>query len=68
MDFIQILLPLASMAVMICLSIGFVFWVKNWVKHTGLNDIAFSGGVALNIIGIIIIALISVFLIPYVMS
>ena len=28
MDFIRILLPLASIAVMICLAIGFAFWVK----------------------------------------
>ena len=41
MDFIQILLPLASMAVMICLSIGFVFWVKNWVKKVYARRAAF---------------------------
>jgi len=40
-DFIQILLPLASMAVMICLSIGFVFWVKNWVKKVYARRAAF---------------------------
>jgi carbamoyltransferase len=26
-----------------------VGWVKNWIKHTGLKNIVFSGGVALNI-------------------
>lgn len=26
-----------------------VEWTKNWIKHTGLNNIVFSGGVALNI-------------------
>ncbi len=42
MDFIQILLPLASSkTVMICLSIGFVFWVKNWVKKVYARRTAF---------------------------
>ena len=39
-----------------------------WSKASSTGEFYIAGGVVLNIIGIIIIALISVFLLPYVIS